>query len=129
MSTIWTPSGERPIGREDPTPSPTEAARPPGPDEAPSEEELRAQMAQVQRELADTPAAVVVVNHCIGLFQLAALHLGQTPPKLVDAQLAIDAMGAIVETLGPRLGEDLKPLEEALASIRLAFVQAQNAPS
>jgi hypothetical protein len=82
-------------------------------------------MAEVQRELAETPASVVIVNHCIGLFQLAALHLNQQPPNLVDAQLAIDAMAAVVENLGSRLGEDAPALQEALTSVRLAFVQVQ----
>ncbi|MDQ4133288.1 MAG: DUF1844 domain-containing protein [Actinomycetota bacterium] len=133
MSSLWTPSGERPIPdpRDEPAAQPPPSPRPPsGPgqgEEALSEEELRAQMAEVQRELAQTPAAVVVVNHCIGLFQLAALHLNQQPPNLPEAQLAIDAMGAIVETLGERLGEDHRSLEEALSSIRLAFVQVRQA--
>jgi hypothetical protein len=84
-------------------------------------------MAEVERELAETPASVVVVNHCIGLFQLGALHLGQKPPNLPDAQLAIDAMGAVVEGLGPRLGDDYTALLEALTNIRIGFVQAQKA--
>ncbi len=82
----------------------------------------------MQQELAairNTPAAVVVGNHAIQLFELARIHLTASPPNLADGQLAIDAMGAIVETLGPRLGEEHQALHEALTSIRLAFVQAQ----
>ena len=129
MSTLWTPSGERPVGPDAPSPGPSAPAGPPpaGDEAAPSDEELRAQIAEVQRELAETPASVVVTNHCIGLFQLGALHLNQQPPNLGEAQLAIDAMGAIVETLGPRLGQEYEALQEALTSIRLAFVQVQNA--
>lgn len=128
MSSIWTPSGERPIRPEPETRSEPAASPPPGAGaEAPlSEEELRAQMAEVQRELAQTPASVVIVNHCIGLFQLAALHLNQQPPRLEDAQLAIDAMAAVVEKLGPRLGEDFPSLQEALSGIRLAYVQVKS---
>lgn len=88
---------------------------------------MLARMAEVERQLAETPAEVVVVNHCMGLFQLAALHLNLQPPKLADAQLAIDAMAAIVENLGPRLGEDANTLAEALTQLRLAFVQVKNA--
>jgi hypothetical protein len=70
---------------------------------------------------------VIIANHAIGLFQLAALHLNQQPPNLVDSQLAIDALGAIVETLGDRLGPDEDALRDALAQIRLAYVQLKAA--
>jgi hypothetical protein len=36
-------------------------------------------------------------------------------------------LGAIVEGLGPRLGEHEQPLRDALAQIRLAFVQVRTA--
>lgn len=81
-------------------------------------------MAEVQRELLQTPAIVVIANHCIGLFQLAALHLDQQIPDLPQAQLAIDALAAIVEGIGPRLGDDEGPLRDALTSLQLAFVEA-----
>ncbi|MDQ3979773.1 MAG: DUF1844 domain-containing protein, partial [Actinomycetota bacterium] len=77
----------------------------------------------VQRQLAQTPAEVVVANHAIGLFQLAVIHLDQESPNYTAAQLAIDAMAGIVERLGSRLGEEEAPLREALAQLQLAFVQ------
>lgn len=122
MGTIWTPSGEQPVGDE--------GGRSAGPsagaqDEAP--DELEAELAEVQRQLLETPASVIIANHAIGLFQLAALHLNQQPPNFVDAQLAIDALGAIVEGLGDRLGPDEDALRDALAQIRLAFVQIKSA--
>ncbi|MDQ4098112.1 MAG: DUF1844 domain-containing protein, partial [Actinomycetota bacterium] len=125
MSTIWTPSGERPI-RSEPEPESAPSA-PPGAQRAPTEEEVMAEMRAVQQQLLETPAAVVVTNHCIGLFQLAALHLEQNPPKLAEAKVAIDAMGAMVETLGPRLGQEEQPLRDALSQLRLAYVQRQGA--
>ena len=88
---------------------------------------MLAQMAAVQQQLLETPAAIVVANHCIGLFQLAALHLEQAPPDLAEAKVAIDAMGAVVETLGSRLGEDEQSLRDALTQLRLAYVQRQQA--
>jgi len=132
MSTIWTPSGERPVHRDDAPAPPPHQTRPPAPGAGggpgagqaePGEEELAARMAEVQRELLQTPAVVVIANHCIGLFQLAALHLDQEQPNLPQAQLAIDALGAIVEGLGDRLGDDEGPLRDALTSLRLAFVE------
>ncbi|MGH7904811.1 MAG: hypothetical protein ACREPA_11910, partial [Candidatus Dormibacteraceae bacterium] len=72
---------------------------------------------------ADAPAEVVVANHCYGLFELAAVYLSQAAPRLEQAQLAIDALGHVVEGLGDRLGEAAGPLRDALAQVRLAFVQ------
>jgi hypothetical protein len=126
VSTLWTPSGERPVGREDgPPDSGPPPATPDVDEDELSEEELAAEMAAVQRQLLEVPAAVVIANHCIGMFQLAALHLNQPSPNLEEAQLAIDAFAAIVEGLGPRLGEHEEPLRDALAQIRLAYVQVK----
>lgn len=116
MGTIWTPSGEQPVGDEGP-----------GGDQPQPPEELEAELLEVQRQLLETPASVIIANHAIGLFQLAALHLNQQPPNFVDAQLGIDALGSIVEGLGDRLGPDEEPLRDALAQIRLAFVQIKSA--
>jgi hypothetical protein len=130
MSTIWTPSGERPVGRDEPPapPGPTSspgAAAGAGTGPEPTEEEMAARMAEFQRELLEAPAALVITNHCIGLFQLAAIHLEAQPPNLDEAQLAIDALAAIVERLGPRLGAEERPLQEALTNLRLAFVEVR----
>jgi len=89
--------------------------------------ELAAQMAELQERLAATPAAVVVANHCFGLFELAALHLSRQPPNLAEAQVAIDALGAVVDGLGGRLGEAADQLAGGLAQLRLAFVQLRSA--
>ena len=126
MSTIWTPGGERPVGR--PEPEPPASAGPgagaaPGPGEELSDEELHARMEQLREQLAHTPAELVVANHCYGLFELAALHLSLDPPQLDQASLAIDALGFMVEGLVGRLGEQEQQIREALAQLRLAFVQ------
>ncbi len=121
MGTIWTPSGEQPVGDEG------GGAAGPQPAGTQETEELEAELAEVQRQLLETPASVIIANHAIGLFQLAALHLNQQPPNFVDAQLAIDALGSLVEVLGDRLGPDEEALRDALAQIRLAFVQIKSA--
>lgn len=84
-------------------------------------------LADARRRLAEVPAEVVVVNHVMGLYELAAIHLGATPPALAEAALAIDAVGCLVEGLGRRLGDDYPTLNDALSNIRLAFVQLKNA--
>ena len=128
---LWTPRGEHEVPREpeaEPGPEPGEAAGEPdfadlSPEERAQAEALAKEMAEVRRQLAETPAAVVVANPAMGLYELAAIHLGQDPPNLPQASLAIDAMSAIVDGLPRRLGENESTLKDALQQLRLAFVQ------
>jgi len=71
----------------------------------------------------------VIANHAYGLFELAALHLSNQPPRLAAARLAIDALGALVETLDERLGQHAPALRDGLAQIRVAYVQIADATS
>jgi hypothetical protein len=81
----------------------------------------------MQAEVAATPASVVIANHAVGLFQLAAIHLNHRPPNLAEGRLAIDAMGALVEGLAGRLGDEEQSLRDGLGQLRLAFVQLSGA--
>lgn len=123
MSTLWTPGGERPV------PPPEEPREPAGapPGGTASREELEAELDEMRSQLARTPAAVVITNHCLAFFELAALHLSLDPPQLTEAQLAIDALAAVVEGLAGRLGEEERHLKDALAQLRLAYVQIRAA--
>jgi hypothetical protein len=124
MSTIWTPGGERPVGRPEAAPQP---APPSGPEEEDlSDEEMQARMEELRQQLAHTPAELVVANHCYGLFELAALHLSLQPPQLDQASLAIDALGALLDGLAGRLGEQEQQIREALGQLRMAFVQIKS---
>ena len=127
MSTFWTPSGERPIPRDEPAaPSPPPPGQLEGIDEE-MDEELQAELRAMQEQMVRTPAAIVVANHCIGLVELAALHLGQNPPNLADAQIAIDALAGVLDGVGTRMGENGPPLRQALNQMRMAFVEAKTA--
>ena len=121
MSTLWTPGGERPVDRE-----PADAA-PQADDEELSDDEMAARLAELREQLTHTPAAAVIANHAYGLFELAALHLSLDPPQLDEAQLAIDALGALVTGLAGRLGEAEHHLQDGLAQLRMAFVQLKGA--
>ena len=128
MSTIWTPSGEY-QPREEPTPAPGAPSAPPGGGE-PSADEVEAALAEA-RAILEHPVLEHVAGHVMGLFELAALHLereaatgGQEKPDLVEASLAIDAMAALVEGLGARLGRYHNGLEQALSQLRVAYVRA-----
>ena len=117
MSSLWTPGG---AGGE---PGPPEDD-----DDRPlTEAEMAEQMAAIREQLANTPASAVVANHCYGLFELAALHLSLQPPNLGEASVAIDALGAMIEALTGRLGEQETELKAGLAQLRLAFVQIRAA--
>ena len=84
-------------------------------------------MYDARHRLGSIPAEVVVSNHVMGLYELAAIHLSAEPPALHEAALAIDAVGCLVEGLGERLGPDSETLANALSNIRLAFVQIKSA--
>ena len=77
----------------------------------------------LRSQLQEANPAVVIANHCYGLFELAAVYLSSVPPKLDEAQLAIDALAAVVEGLGERLAPASEELAEGLAQLRLAYVQ------
>jgi hypothetical protein len=126
VSSLWTPSGDHvPKPEDEANDSPSPPRGEPTTDDAAVAEELR----RVRAELAATPVADIIANHVVGLWQLAVLHLtpdGGEAPNLDEAGLAIDAMAGVVESLGDRLGENADPLRDALAQLRLAFVQVRD---
>ena len=142
MSSIWTPSGEHPTdpesGRDLAGSVPERNAGPgPGDDEQLSPEqiaEVEAEMMRARAELGSVPVADIVANHAVGLWQLAVLHLTPDPlpdgtpvaPRLDEAGLAIDAFAALVDGLGARLAPNDEALRDALAQLRLAFVQVSS---
>ena len=81
------------------------------------------ELERLRSELVDTDPAVVISNHCYGLFELAAVYLSAQPPRLDAARTAIDGLTALTESLGDRLGEAAGPLAEGVAQLRLAWVQ------
>ncbi|MCE2524908.1 MAG: hypothetical protein J4F99_02855 [Acidimicrobiia bacterium] len=136
--TLWTPGGEHHVPRDPQPESETPAAD--GDAGAPVDEEqfdledlspedreraeaMLAELAAARERLAAAPPEVVVANHAMGLYELGAIHLTAEPPRTEAARLAIDAMGALVEGLGGRLGESEPTLREALQSLRMAYVQ------
>ena len=129
MSSLWTPGGEHPV---EPDAAPSDPAEPPQ-DADPlaglsDEERVQAQamageMAAARQRVLEAPADMVVANHAMGLYELAAIHLSEEDPDLAAARLAIDAMGQLVEGLPGRLGEAEATLKDALTQLRMAFVQ------
>jgi len=137
MSGLWTPGDG----------DPTEPSAPAGgsgggfplgepgdgpPEPPPTPEELEA-VRELHDRLAATPVADVIVNHAIGIWQLALVHLGVvTPPDaegrrpapdLASAGLAIDALAALVDGLTDRLGDGEDMLRDALQQVQMLFVE------
>lgn len=120
MSSLWTPGGERPVGR-------TQTAPPGEPADEPEPGEMDSAAADELAAIQNTPAEYIVANHAIQLFQLGQIYLTAEPPRFEDAKLAIDGMGAIVEGLKGRFGDDEATLVDGLAQMRMAFVQIRAA--
>jgi hypothetical protein len=141
---LWTPGGEVPVSRGGTAPDPAASGPAPaadpraggtaalagapslddlGPEERAQAEAMIREMAQVQQQIAETPAAQLVANHAMGLYELAAIKLSQEPPRFVEAQLAIDAMVALLDAVGDRLGDDAGPLKQGLTQLQMAFVE------
>jgi len=128
VSGLWTPGSGDP---REPAPGASDA----GVGEAvgePSAEEVAA-VRELHARLAATPVVDVIVNHAIGIWQLALVHLGVvTPPDeqgrrpapdLASAGLAIDALAALVDGLTDRLGEGEEMLRDALHQAQMLFVE------
>ncbi len=146
---LWTPGGEHEVPRDQPAPQPAPGPGPsptgmddealaaalgiPSLDELSDEERAQleqavVQMAETERQLATTPADVVVANHAMGMYELAAIHLRQNPPNFDEASLAIDALASLVNGLQGRLGENEPTLVQALGQLQQAFVGMKSAP-
>ena len=129
MSGLWTPSGSQPPPDQPPGDPPA------GDEPAASREEIEALRA-VHAKLVATPVEDVVANHALGIWQLALVHLGViTPPDadgrppgpdLAAAGLAIDALAALVDGLGERLGAHEPVLRDALTQAQMLFVEVSD---
>jgi len=140
VSTLWTPSGEHEPsrgeggdgggGRADGGPAGG------APDLTPEQQAEYEELVRTRAELAAVPVPDIIANHAVGLWQLAVLHLTPDPlpdgtpaePRLAQAGLAIDALAALVDGLGPRLAPHDETLREALTQLQLAFVQIAEGP-
>ncbi len=117
-----------------PTPATPASENPaPGPEPAGtgSEEPIWTpeQEAEAQRfiqEIGQRPSLDWVLNSAVTLANVAGtkLDLGQT----ADAQMAIDALAALVEKLGSRFGQAEAPLRQTLAQLQLAYAERSIAP-
>ena len=133
---LWTPDGEHDVPKQEENRNEytNEADELPGFDElSPEEQEqaraMAAEMAEARKRVSETPAGDVIANHVMGIYELAAIHLSSEPPALEEAEVAIDAMTAIVSTLENRLGQNEAVLKDAVQQIQIAYVQIRDSLS
>lgn len=82
-----------------------------------------AEIERMRNEILSSTPEIVIANHCFGLFELAAIYLSDTPPRLTSATLAIDALAGLAGAIRGRLGEHESEITEAISQLRLAYVQ------
>ncbi len=133
MSSLWTPYGEDPVppasdqtsGTTTPSPGGT-GGGPGAPGDDQGQELDPEQMREMLARLAATPVEAIVTQFAVELQEIAVLHLGlasERPESLASAAMALDAMGGLVDALGDRLGPNAEPLRQAVAALRLGFVE------
>src|SRR5690606_18498971 len=83
---------------------------------------------ETRRQVLEAPAAVVIANHAMGLYELAAIHLSAERPQLDEAKLAIDALAARLDAVESALGPDGPRLRDALAPRRRAYAPGRGGP-
>jgi hypothetical protein len=98
----------------------------PNPEEDLWTPEQEAEAMRVVEEIARVPAADWIADSAVRLANVAGVKLDRG--ELADAQLAIDALAALVAQIGARLGEAEAPLRQTLAQLQLAFAQSASGP-
>lgn len=130
----------RPPGEPVPasTPAPVVAEAPPSqpvePIQAPpnmTEEvwtpEAEAEARAMATEIARRPSIEWVVNTAVTLANVAATKLDMG--SATDAQLAIDALSGLLNSVGDRLGNVEQPLRQTLAQLQMAYAERAAGPS
>ena len=77
-------------------------------------------------EISRVPARDWIAESAIKLVNVAGVKMDGG--SFGEAQLAIDALAALVNATGARLGEAENPLRQTLAQLQLAFAQGVSVP-
>ncbi|HYI44898.1 MAG TPA: hypothetical protein VE174_05465 [Actinomycetota bacterium] len=104
-------------------PSPQDPVSPQEPVWTPEQE---AEARRIVEDIVQTPSLDWVLNAAVNLANVAGtkLEMGAAP----DAQLAIDALAAIVNGLGSRLQDAEAPLKQTLSQLQIAYAQRAAEP-
>ncbi|MFZ4519498.1 MAG: hypothetical protein ACOYOP_13990 [Microthrixaceae bacterium] len=90
--------------------------------------QLRAELAEmlrVRRELAEQPAAEVLVNHVQRFFDLVLIYLEAEPPRFTEAATVIEGLRGLVEGVGDRFGQYTEVTHQVVAQAQMLFVQVK----
>ncbi len=93
------------------------------PEQREQAEQMAKDMTAARARLLETEAATIISNHAFGIYELAAIHVTADDPDLKEGRLAIDALEALITGISGRLGEAEETLIDALANIKLVYVQ------
>lgn len=88
-----------------------------------------AEMMRARREMAETPAADMVANHMMRLFDLTLIYLEAEPPRFTDATTVIESFRAVLDHAGDRLGSHAQLLRDTLNQMQMVFVQVKERQS
>ena len=116
-----TPPTETPVA----PPAATRPPAPPGSPEGPWTPEQEAEARRIVDDIVKTPSLDWVLNAAVNLANVAGTKLEMG--AVADAQLAIEALAAIVTQLGSRLQDAEAPLKQTLAQLQLAYAQRAGA--
>ena len=117
-----------PRATEAPVPPPSgpqQPVGPPGTEERVWTPEQEAEARKIVDDIVQTPSLDWVLNTAVNLANVAGTKLEMG--AAADAQLAIDALAAIVTQLGSRLQDAEAPLKQTLAQLQLAYAQRAGA--
>jgi hypothetical protein len=85
-----------------------------------------AEARRIAEEISQTPSLDWVINTAVTLANVAATKIELGDPS--DAGLAIDALAAMVNTLGPKLDDAEAPLRQTLAQLQMAYAERVMGP-
>jgi hypothetical protein len=97
------------------------------------QEQERDALAQMREQLASVPAGDLIAEAGLSLVTLASVRLGLPPEEheryrdLQAARLLIDALGGLLGAVQGRLGAAEPGLRDALARLRMAYVEVADA--
>jgi len=81
---------------------------------------------QMAQEIAERPGIDWVVNTAVTLANVAATKLQVGDPA--DAQLCIDSLAGILNSVGSQLQDAEAPLRQTLAQLQMAYAQRMAPP-
>jgi Domain of unknown function (DUF1844) len=97
------------------------------------QEQEREALEEMREQLASVPAGDLIAEAALSLVTLASIRLGLPPEEheryrdLEAARLLIDALGGMLGAVQGRIGAAEPGLRDALARLRMAYVEVADA--